>query len=87
MALNVTSIKNDQHQQEFFLTVVIIIVVLLALLVGMILAHRIQKPLGQLVTSTSRLRTENLEKPIRVETNVREVTELAQNTGGCTHWD
>lgn len=78
VALNVTSIKNDQHQQEFFLTVVIIIVVLLALLVGMILAQHIQKPLGQLVTSTSRLRTENLENPIRVETHVREVYELSE---------
>ena len=78
VALNVTSIKNDQHQQEFFLTVVIIIVVLLALLVGMILAQHIQKPLGQLVTSTSRLRTENLENPIRVDTHVREVNELSE---------
>ena len=78
VALNVTSIKNDQHQQEFFLTVVIIVVVLLALLVGMILAQHIQKPLGQLVTSTSRLRTENLENPIRVDTHVREVNELSE---------
>lgn len=78
VALNVTSIKNDQHQQEFYLTVVIIVVVLLALLVGMILAQCIQKPLGQLVTSTSRLRTDNLENPIRVETNVREVNELSE---------
>ncbi len=78
VALDVTSIRQDQRQQEFFLTILILVVVIIALLFGAFLARCIQKPLGQLIASTSRLQMENLENPIHVDTNVREVIELSQ---------
>ncbi|PKO05152.1 MAG: hypothetical protein CVU41_13400 [Chloroflexi bacterium HGW-Chloroflexi-3] len=78
VALDITSIQQDQRQQELFLTIVILFVVLVSVLVGAFLAQIIQRPLSQLVKATNQYEHLDLSEPIQIKTKLREVVELSQ---------
>lgn len=78
VALDITSIRQDQRQQEFVLTIVILFVVLISILMGAFLAQLIQNPLAQLVKLTTQDEQLDLSEPIMVQTNLREVIDLSQ---------
>lgn len=77
VAIDVTSIRLDQRQQELFLTIVILFVVMIAILFGSFLAQIILRPLSQLVDATNQFEELDLSKPIHVKTKLKEVNELA----------
>ena len=78
VALDVTSIRQDQRQQELFLTIIILFVVLVAIMFGSVLAQIILRPLSQLVAATHQFEELDLSKPIHVKTKLQEVNELTQ---------
>ncbi|MBE0687776.1 MAG: PAS domain-containing protein [Anaerolineaceae bacterium] len=78
VALDITSIQQDQRQQELFLTIVILFVVLISVLVGAFLAQLIQRPLSQLVKATNQYEHLDLSEPIKIKTKLHEVVELSQ---------
>lgn len=78
VALDITSIQQDQRQQELFLTVVILFVVLLSIIFGVFLAQIIQRPLSQLVQATNQYELLDLSEPINIKTRLQEVIELSQ---------
>ena len=78
VALDITSIRQDQRQQEFILTLVILVVVFISILMGAFLAQYIQKPLTRLVKITTQHEHLDLSEPIDVKTNLQEVIDLSQ---------
>jgi PAS domain S-box-containing protein len=78
VAIDITSIRLDQRQQELFLTIVILFVVLIAILFGSFLAQIILSPLSQLVAQTNQFEELDLSRPIYVNTKLQEVKELSQ---------
>ncbi len=78
VALDITSIRQDQRQQEFILTLVVLLVVFISILMGAFLAQYIQKPLTQLVKITTQYEQLDLSEPIDVKTNLQEVIDLSQ---------
>ncbi len=78
VALDITSIQQDQRQQELFLSIVILFVVLISVVVGAFLAQLIQRPLSQLVKATNQYEHLDLSEPIKIKTNLQEVIELSQ---------
>ncbi|PKO10469.1 MAG: hypothetical protein CVU40_05040 [Chloroflexi bacterium HGW-Chloroflexi-2] len=78
VALDITSIQQDQRQQELFLTIVILFVVFVSVLVGAFLAQIIQRPLSQLVKATNQYEQLDLSEPIIIKTKLHEVVELSQ---------
>lgn len=78
VALDITSIQQDQRQQELFLTIVILFVVLVSVLVGAFLAQIIQRPLSLLVKATNQYEHLDLSEPIMIKTKLHEVVELSQ---------
>ncbi|MBW6472762.1 MAG: PAS domain S-box protein [Anaerolineaceae bacterium] len=78
VALDITSIRLDQRQQELLLTIIILFVVLIAILFGSLLAQIILRPLSQLVAATHQFEELDLSKPIHVKTKLQEVNELTQ---------
>jgi PAS domain S-box-containing protein len=78
VALDITSIQQDQRQQELVLTIIILFVVLIAILFGSLLAQIILRPLSQLVAATHQFEELDLSKPIQVKTKLVEVNELTQ---------
>jgi PAS domain S-box-containing protein len=78
VALDITSIQQDQRQQELFLSIVILFVVLISVVVGAFLAQLIQRPLSQLVNATNQYEHLDLSEPIQIKTKLREVVELSQ---------
>ncbi len=78
VALDITSIQQDQRQQELFLSIVILFVVLISVIVGAFLAQLIQRPLSQLINATNQYEHLDLSEPIQIKTNLREVVELSQ---------
>jgi PAS domain S-box-containing protein len=77
VALDITTIKQDQRQQELFLSIVILVVILISVLFAIFLAQCIQRPLAQLVRKTNMIENPDLSKPIRVDTKLEEVVELS----------
>ena len=78
VALDITSIQQDQRQQELFLSIVILFVVLISVMVGAFLAQLIQRPLSHLVKATNQYEHLDLSEPIQINTKLREVVELSQ---------
>lgn len=78
VALDITSIQQDQRQQELFLSIVILFVVLISIVVGAFLAQLIQRPLAQLVKATNQYEHLDLSEPIQIKTKLQEVVELSQ---------
>lgn len=78
VAIDITSIRMDQRQQELILTIVILFVVLTAILFGSFLSQIILRPLSQLVSQTNQFEKLDLSKPIHVNTKLEEVKELTQ---------
>lgn len=77
VALDITTIKQDQRQQELFLSIVILVVIFFSVLFAIFLAQCIQRPLAQLVRKTNMIENPDLSKPIRVDTKLEEVVELS----------
>lgn len=78
VALDITSIQQDQRQQELFLSIVILFVVLISVVVGSFLAQLIQRPLSQLIKATNQYEHLDLSEPIKIKTKLHEVVELSQ---------
>lgn len=78
VALDITSIQQDQRQQELILTIVILLVVLISIVLGAFLAQMIQRPLSQLVQAANQYQHLDLSEPIKIRTRLREVIELSQ---------
>lgn len=78
VALDITSIQQDQRQQELFLTIVILFVVLISIIFGAFLAQIIQRPISQLVKATNQYEHLDLSEPIKIKTRLQEVIELSQ---------
>jgi len=78
VALDITSIKQDQRQQELHLTIVILFVLLGSIIAGSFLAQQIQKPLAKLIESATLYEHLDLSEPINIDTKLKEVVELSQ---------
>ncbi len=78
VALDITSIQQDQRQQELFLSIVILFVVLISIIFGAFLAQIIQRPISQLVKATNQYEHLDLSEPIIIKTKLQEVIELSQ---------
>ncbi len=78
VALDITSIQQDQRQQELILSIVILFVVLISIIFGAFLAQIIQRPISQLVKATNQYEHLDLSEPINIKTRLQEVIELSQ---------
>jgi len=78
VALDITSIQQDQRQQELILTIVILFVVLISIIFGAFLAQFIQRPISQLIEATNHYEKLDLSEPVQIKTRLQEVVELSQ---------
>ena len=78
VALDITSIQQDQRQQELILSFVILLVVFISIIFGAFLAQIIQRPISQLVQATNQYEHLDLSEPINIKTRLQEVIELSQ---------
>lgn len=78
VALGIQDIVATERQVIGLLIGSILLVIIAASLLGVVLAHRVSRPLTELAGSAQVLKTGNLDKPVHVEAQVREVTQLAE---------
>jgi PAS domain S-box-containing protein len=83
VALDVSGIAMTQRQLVWALAGSILAVTAVALLLGTVLARRVGQPLADLAGAADAMSKGDLEGPLAVESNVREVTLLAQALDGA----
>ena len=77
VAIDVTETKKAQDRLIIFLTGVICSVTALAILLGAFMTRRVNQPLEQVVEYAASFGMDSLDVPVRVNTKISEVRELA----------